>query len=199
MQQTKRMAEKDTPYLTGKLLLAMPGLGDPRFHKAVIYMCAHDENGAMGLVINHTLPGLELGQLIGQLDIEDSAKANLESLSTPVLSGGPVESARGFLLHSNDFMQSDTIRIDDTFSVTGTVDALKAVAEGKGPMQMLFILGYAGWSAGQLDEEMRHNAWLTVEPDPALIFHATSDEKWEMAAQKLGIDPAMLSADAGRA
>lgn len=191
--------EERNPYLTGKLLLAMPGMGDLRFHKAVIFICAHDENGAMGLVVNHTLPGLEFGQLLKQLGISSNIELPLNDLSVPVLSGGPVEAARGFLLHSGEFNQTDTIKIDDHYSVTGTVDALKEVATGKGPEKMLFILGYAGWSPGQLDDEIQNNSWLVVDPDPGLIFEALPDEKWDMAIAKLGIDPGMLSGEAGRA
>jgi len=192
-------AAHENPYLTGKLLLAMPGMGDLRFHKAVIFICAHDVNGAMGLVVNHTLPGLEFNQLLGQLGIPSNIEVNLSDLSVPIMSGGPVEAARGFLLHSGDFSQDDTIRIDELYSVTGTVDALKEVASGKGPEKMLFILGYAGWSPGQLDEEIQNNSWLVVDPDPSLIFDADPEEKWTRAVQKLGIDPGMLSGTAGRA
>lgn len=183
-------------YLTGRLLLAMPAMGDPRFHKAVIYMCAHDENGAMGLVVNHILPGIDLSQLMQQLNINADEKKTPDA---PVMSGGPVETARGFVLHTNDFSQNDTIKIDDDFSVTGTIDALKAIANGDGPEKMLFILGYAGWSAGQLDSEIQQNAWLVVDPDHELIFKSTPEEKWTKAMQKLGFDPGMLSGDAGRA
>ncbi|GJL85852.1 MAG: UPF0301 protein [Micavibrio sp.] len=200
------MATKDpTPkndnsaYLTGKLLLAMPAMGDPRFHRAVIFVCAHDENGAMGLVINHTLPGLDFDQLLTQLNITSDIEVDLKELAVPIMSGGPVEAARGFLLHSGDFNQNDTIKIDDLYSITGTVDALKEVATGNGPDKMLFILGYAGWSAGQLDSEIQQNAWLVVDPDPSIIFHDSPDEKWQMAVKKLGVDPAMLSGEAGRA
>lgn len=191
----KEQEQKDS-YLTGRLLLAMPAMGDPRFHKAVIYMCAHDANGAMGLVINHTLPGVDLSQLLEQLHIDP---AESQAPETPVMSGGPVETARGFVLHSNDFSQSDTIKIDDDFSVTGTIDALKAIASGDGPESMLFILGYAGWSAGQLDQEIQQNAWLVADPDPELIFTSQPEEKWPKAVEKLGVDPGMLSGVAGRA
>lgn len=193
------MGLNETPYLTGRVLLAMPSLTDPRFHRAVIYICSHDAGGAMGLVINHPLPGLGFTDLIGQLNIDPAAKENLSRIDLPVLSGGPVESARGFLLHSSDFRQSDTVVVDEAFGVTGTIDALKAVAAGKGPKDMLFMLGYAGWSAGQLDREMQENAWLVVPADPALIFHTGAAEKWDMAIGRLGVDPAMLSSVAGRA
>lgn len=194
------MAEKteNSPYLTGKLLLAMPTMGDPRFHKAVIFMCAHDENGAMGLVINHVLPGVEFPQLLEQLGIASDINVNFSS-SVPVMAGGPVESARGFLLHSGDYKRKDTVTIDDAYGVTGTIEALREIARGQGPGKLLFILGYAGWGAGQLDREIQDNSWLVVDADPAIIFHAQADEKWKLAVGKLGIDPAMLSGEAGRA
>lgn len=184
-----------SPYLTGKLLVAMPQMGDPRFHKAVIFICAHDVNGAMGLVINHTLPGLELSELLSQLHIE----GNQTSPDIPVMSGGPVETGRGFILHKGDFRQIDSLKIESDIYVTGTIDALKAIAQGKGPDEMLFILGYAGWTAGQLDLEMQQNAWLVVDADPALIFDSNPDECWDLAIRKIGIDPNMLSGEAGRA
>lgn len=186
-------------YMTGRLLLAMPGMGDPRFHKAVIYVCAHDENGAMGLMINSVLPGVDLSELLSQLDIDVGSEIKEKSSDMPVLSGGPVETARGFVLHSSDFCQDDTIEINDKVGVTGTIDALKAIASGKGPEQMLFLLGYAGWSKGQLDQEIQQNAWLITDADSELIFAATPEEKWDLAVKKLGVDPAMLSAVAGSA
>ncbi len=188
----------DSINLTGKLLIAMPGMGDPRFHRAVIFICAHDAKGAMGLVVNHIVPGLELGQLLDQLQIHDRGPDPVR-IDTPVLNGGPVESARGFILHSNEYQQKDTIRIDDTYGVTGTIDALRAVAEGRGPGRMLFVLGYAGWSPGQLEQEMQDNAWLVADADPEIIFEAHADQKWSAAVRALGIDPAMLSGHAGHA
>lgn len=185
--------------LTGKLLLAMPGLGDPRFYRAVIFMCAHDEKGAMGLVINHVLPGVEFKSLLDQLNISSDIKIDMRKPSTPVMAGGPVEGSRGFILHSREFRSKDTVSVSDFYSVTGTVEALKAVATGHGPEHMLFILGYAGWGPGQLDQEIQDNSWLVADPDPNLIFHVTPEEKWELAVQKLGVDPAMLSSQTGRA
>ncbi|HEY8191276.1 MAG TPA: YqgE/AlgH family protein, partial [Alphaproteobacteria bacterium] len=122
-----------------------------------------------------------------------------KSANLPVMSGGPVEAARGFILHSGDFKQPDTVKVSDTIGVTGTVEGLKAVAAGTGPDRMLFMLGYAGWGAGQLDREMQQNAWLVAEADPDLIFARGTDEKWDRAVRQLGVDPAMLSGDAGRA
>jgi putative transcriptional regulator len=188
-----------SPYFTGRLLLAMPNMGDPRFHKAVILICAHDEQGAMGLVLNHMLPGLNMQQLLSQLNLEEEITLEMDSNEAPVLSGGPVETARGFILHSNDFFQEDTIQVNDNISVTGTVDALKEIANGKGPDKMLFILGYAGWSPGQLDDEIQQNAWLIAEPDIDLVFSTRSEQKWDKAIKNLGVDPAMLSGVAGTA
>ncbi|MCC7305111.1 MAG: YqgE/AlgH family protein [Alphaproteobacteria bacterium] len=186
-------------YLAGKLLLAMPGMGDPRFHRAVIFMCAHDENGAMGLVINHKLPGMEFKTLLNQLKIVSDIEVDVKNLAVPVMSGGPVEGARGFLLHSAEFRQRDTVKVGKTYGITGTIDALREVARGNGPEHLLFILGYAGWGAGQLEREIQDNAWLTSDPDSEVIFGTVPEKKWEAAVQKLGIDPAMLSGQAGRA
>ncbi|MAE51713.1 MAG: YqgE/AlgH family protein [Micavibrio sp.] len=191
--------DKSEGYLAGKLLLAMPGMGDPRFHKSVIYICAHDAEGAMGLVINHPLEHVAFEELLEQLKITADNNLDLAAIDITVMRGGPVEGARGFLLHSNDFSKTDTVKVDGDIYITGTLDALKDVASGKGPKQRLFILGYAGWTAGQLDQELQENAWLTVEGDPELIFQTLPEEKWERAVKKLGIDPSMLSAAGGSA
>lgn len=188
--------KQSTSYLTGKLLLAMPSMSDTRFERAVIFICVHDENGAMGLVINNTLPEISFDSLLDQVGIKSDIEVDL---SMQVMSGGPVEQARGFMLHTSDFSQADTIRINDNYSVTGTVDALRDVAEGKGPDDLLFALGYAGWEAGQLEKELQDNAWLVVDPDPAIIFAEEHDEKWTRAIATLGFDPAMLSGAAGSA
>lgn len=195
------MKDRDASSLAGKLLLAMPNMGDPRFHRAVIVVCAHDENGAMGLVINHVLPGIDLRNLFEQLNIA-VAQPGVPPAPLPdiqVLSGGPVENGRGFLLHSKDFHLPDTVEVTDHLSVTGTIDALRAVAEGRGPKTMLFVLGYAGWTPGQLDREIQQNVWLVADATPALVFTVTTDDKWAAAIKILGIDPGMLSANAGRA
>jgi putative transcriptional regulator len=192
-------SDKNDNSLTGRLLLAMPQMGDPRFHRAVILMCAHDENGAMGLVINNIMPGVDLTELLAQLDIPAPEKADASDDSQPVMNGGPVETARGFVLHSKDFRQAETVDINAEISITGTLDALRAIAAGNGPQKMLFMLGYAGWDAGQLDAEMQQNAWLVAEPDADIVFGAAPDEKWDRAMKKIGVDPAMLSGSAGRA
>lgn len=193
-------APEDTAQgLTGKLLLAMPGMGDPRFHKAVIFICSHDRDGAMGLVINHALPGIDMSELLEQLNIKPDGGVKNITDDIPVMSGGPVETARGFILHSLDFKQPDTIVINDHFGITGTIDALKAISEGSGPDDMLFILGYAGWSPGQLDEEMRQNVWLTIDADHNVVFKTVPANIWGKAVGNLGIDPAMLSGEGGTA
>ena len=194
------MTHNDTshkaPYLTGKLLIAMPQMGDPHFHKAVIFICAHDGNGAMGLVINHILPGVDLAELLAQLHIDDAVAQRPD---IPVMSGGPVETARGFILHKGHFQQIESLKIESDIYVTGTIDALRAIAQGEGPDDMLFLLGYAGWTAGQLDMEMQQNSWLVVDADPDIIFNSNPEESWERAIKKLGVDPAMLVGSVGHA
>lgn len=186
-----------TTTLTGKILLAMPSMADPRFHRAVILMCAHDENGAMGLVINHQLPGIDLPHLLEQLNIAADGDDSIPNI--PVMSGGPIENSRGFLLHTNDFQQKDSVPVSPDLSVTGTIDALRAVASGDLPEKMIFVLGYAGWTEGQLDLEMQENVWLVADADSDLIFSVPAGEKWTFAMKMMGIDLALLSGEAGRA
>lgn len=186
-------------YLAGHVLLAMPAMGDGRFQRAVIYMCAHDENGAMGLVVNHVVPGLEFGSLLTELSLASDITIPSDIVRRPVINGGPVETARGFLLHSKDFKHDDTVEINEGFNLTGTIDALKEVAAGKGPQDMVFTLGYAGWSAGQLDSELQQNAWLTAEASRELIFETAPDKMWDKAVAQIGVNPALLSSESGHA
>lgn len=194
-----------TPYLAGKLLIAMPGMSDARFHKAIVFVVAHDAEGAMGLVVNAPLPGISFQDLIQKIKVTDPFRKELSDLHLPVLSGGPVETMRGYLLHSGDFSLRDTIHVggqkksDERYGVSGTIEALRAIAAGRGPRHKIFMLGHAGWGAGQLDEEIRNNVWLTAEADPDILFHASAEEKWALAIQTLGVDPAMLSGEAGSA
>lgn len=193
------MAEKKQDqdgYLPGKLLIAMPSMTDPRFHRAVIFICAHDKDGAMGLVLNKPMPGITFSDLIQQLGIEAPEE---EAIDVPILNGGPVENARGFILHGPDFKEPDTVPVGEDYGVTGTIEAIKKINDGDAPEKMLFALGYAGWSAGQLDQELQANAWLTLDAEDDIVFHDTAEEKWDLAINKLGIDPAMLSAEGGRA
>lgn len=187
-------AATDNDYLKGKLLLAMPDMGDPRFSRSVIFICAHDKNGAMGLVVNQTITGIDGQELLEQFDIIPD-----QGFDIPIYHGGPVETSRGFILHSNDYLQSDTVPVVEGFSVTGTIDALRAAAKGEGPKHLLFALGYSGWTAGQLDNELQQNAWLVVDADPELIFTTPKDHLWAEALKRTGIDPAMLSPSGGRA
>lgn len=187
----------EASYLSGKLLLAMPGIGDPRFHRSVIFLCVHDEQGAMGLVINTEVPDINFGQVIDNLGLQSDIEVDLDALKLPVISGGPVEGSRGFLLHTAEFRHQDTIEISPEFSLTGTTDALQDIIDGKGPDEALFILGYAGWTAGQLEQELQQNAWLVLDPDPDLVFAPDIHAKWTLALDKLGLDPALLSSDTG--
>lgn len=187
------------PYLSGKLLLAMPAMADPRFARAVIFLCAHDVNGAMGIVINHPMPDVKFPELLNQIKVQIPGETPKPLPHIPVMKGGPVETARGFVLHDGAYTKPDTIKVDGRFGVTGTVDALKDIARGEGPEKMVFALGYAGWGAGQLDKELQENAWLSIDAEPALVFEGTPQDKWDKAFKTLGIDPGMLSGIAGRA
>ena len=182
-------------YLTGQLLVAMPQMEDPRFVRSVIYLCAHSAEGAMGLVVNKLMDNISFPDLLDQL--------NLAGSDTPqgikVHFGGPVETGRGFVLHSAEYTQDATLVIDKTVALTATIDILKAIAAGQGPRHSLLALGYAGWGPGQLDDEIQRNGWLSVPADSGLIFGTGLDDRWERAIGKLGIDASMLSGTAGRA
>lgn len=193
------MNSENSSNLSGKFLLAMPGMGDPRFHKAVILVCAHNDDGAMGLVINHVMPGIDLEALLKQLNITIPEGDYTSPSGVAVMSGGPVENVRGFIVHTTEFHQQDTVPINDRISVTGTVDALRAVAAGEGPQQMIFVLGYAGWGPGQLDQELHDNVWLVFDATPEIIFDTEPDQKWDAVIRSMGIDPNMLSNASGRA
>ena len=186
---------QDGSYVTGQLLIAMPGMRDERFAKSVIYMCAHSEEGAMELVLNQRLDSLTFAELISQLELDEKHL----SRDVPVHFGGPVESGRGFVLHTSDYQQDATLEVVNGVALTATVEILKAIAQGKGPQKSLLALGYAGWGPGQLDMEIRANGWLQVPSDSEIIFDIEPDTKWERAIQRLGIDPRMLSDDVGHA
>lgn len=183
------------PYLAGQLLVAMPSMQDPRFVKTVIYMCAHNADGAMGLVVNRALNVLSFAELLDQLDIDVATGTD----DSKVYFGGPVETGRGFVLHSPDYCQDGTLVVNDRIALTATVDILRAIAAGRGPRRHLLALGYAGWGPGQLDSEIRANGWLHVDADEDLVFDARINSKWERAMAKIGIDPMMLSETAGHA
>lgn len=182
--------------LTGKLLIAMPDMGDPRFANSVIFVCAYSAEGAMGLVINKPTTDLRLDDLLEQLEITKGPDAR----DLPVHFGGPVEHGRGFVLHERGYHSSiSTLEVDDDFAMTATLDVLEDLAQGRGPGRALIALGYAGWGPGQLESEIAQNGWLTCEADHDLVFDTPDPMKWEAALKKLGISAVMLSADAGHA
>ena len=189
-----RALELDS-YLVGHLLIAMPGMRDPRFAKTVVYLCAHSAEGAMGLVINRVLESLTFDVLLEQVGIHDT---KVES-GIHVHFGGPVETGRGFVLHSPDYQHDGTLVVARNVGLTATVDILRAIAAGEGPRRHLLALGYAGWGPGQLDGEIRANGWLHVAADESLVFDRNLDQKWDRAMAKIGIDPRMLSDIAGHA
>ena len=183
-------------FLEGMLLIALPGMTDERFAQTVIYMCAHSAKGAMGIVINKPIPGLSFAEVLKQLQIDTKPLIG----EFPILYGGPVETGRGFVLHSGDYEGSDsTLPVSEDISLTATLDILRALAEGRGPKQALFALGYAGWAPGQVETEFQRNGWLHCKADPTLVFGVDPDAKWRTALQRLGIGPSGLVADAGRA
>jgi len=183
--------------LTGRLLVAMPGIDDDRFRHAVILVCAHDDEHAMGLRLDQPAPGVTLSEVLKKLDTPVSDAMSGRS----VLIGGPVERERGFVLHTDDWANDDvTMTFGDGLALTGTRDALTAMADAKdGPSRSILLLGYAGWGEGQLEEELNENIWLTTDADPALIFDADYDTKWSRALAALGVDAARLSSQSGRA
>ncbi len=191
------MSESVDMDLTGKLLIAMPGIGDPRFEHSVVYLCAFSDEGTMGLIINKPTPDLSLFDLVEQLEITSEIE---ESKAIPIHFGGPVEHGRGFVLHSGDYVSAiSTLAVADGFSLTATLDILEDIAQGRGPAKAILALGYAGWGPGQLESEILANGWLTCDADDTLVFDTPDSRKWETALGRLGIDPLTLSASAGRA
>jgi putative transcriptional regulator len=190
-------------FLDGQILIAMPGMGDPRFDKSLIFLCAHSESGAMGIMVNKTAPMMFFSDLLDQLKIVPSGEIRELSasvLNLPVLFGGPVEQFRGFVLHSTDyFTQSTSLPINNGVALTATVEILQAIARGDGPSKVTLALGYSGWVAGQLENEMQHNGWLFCDADDDLLFGADNDGKYVRALRKIGVDPLMLSSDSGHA
>lgn len=182
--------------LAGQLLIAMPGMGDPRFEKAVVYMCAHSEDGAMGLIVNKPAADVSFEDLLEQLKIPKVDDAD----EIRVMFGGPVEHGRGFVLHSNDYVSNEsTLSVTDDVGMTATLDILEDIANGDGPSLSLLALGYSGWGPGQLEGEIAANGWLTCAASSKLVFGGRSDDKWLAALRSLGIDPLLLSSEGGRA
>ncbi|MBM6592674.1 YqgE/AlgH family protein [Microvirga pudoricolor] len=198
-----RTADQEPSYLEGQLLIAMPSVTGEPFSRSLVYVCAHSAEGAMGIVLNRPATNLNLPDLLVQLEIVPEA----ERIALPksvgamqVLMGGPVETSRGFVLHSPDYhIAQSTLPIDDGVCLTATVDILRAIAQGRGPSSAVLALGYAGWQAGQLENEIQANGWLTCPANPDLIFTAPIEARYELAMRHIGINPAMLSMEAGHA
>ncbi|MCC4244088.1 YqgE/AlgH family protein [Stappia indica] len=189
--------------LAGQLLIAMPQMADERFAHSVIYLCAHSAEGAMGIIVNQRAPSLSFPELLRQLDIipdDQNIRLPAPADRMQVHRGGPVETGRGFVLHSQDFViANSTMPVQDGICLTATLDILRAIAEGRGPAQAMLALGYAGWGAGQLEAEIQENGWITGPADEGIVFDAALDSKWDRALAKIGIAPAMLSSEAGHA
>ncbi len=186
----------DTSGLRGKLLIAMPGMGDPRFERSVVYLCEHNDRGAMGLIVNKATREITFSELVEQLEIQPKRLVH----DLPVHFGGPVENGRGFVLHSSDYLNNgSTLEVDATFGMTATLDVIQDIADGNGPDKALVALGYSGWGPGQLEEEIQENGWLTADADAAIVFSDDNDGKWAAALKSLGVDAVSLSAAAGRA
>ena len=181
--------------LTNQLLIAMPGMADPNFSTTVTLICEHNDDGALGIIINRPL-GLKLSGLFEQLSVDD---ADPETASNPVMSGGPVGTERGFVLHGKDHSFENTLAVSDDIQLTLSRDVIDAMAVGDGPEKSLVAIGYAGWEPGQLEEEMLANSWLNVTATPELVFDTPFEERWDSAARLLGVDIASLSPDAGHA
>jgi len=207
MKISRKVAQQGTPpgrgYLDGQMLIAMPAMSDERFTRAVIYVCAHSTEGAMGIIVNQPAQNIKFPDLLVQLEVIPAA----ERIQLPgraedvkVLKGGPVETGRGFVLHSADFfIENSTLPIDEGICLTATLDILKAIARGNGPASAILALGYAGWAPGQLEQEIQQNGWLHCAADPELIFGEDTDTKYEKALRKIGIDLGMLSSESGHA
>ena len=185
----------ETPrFLSGQFLLAMPGMADPRFVRAVIAMAVHDENGAVGIGVGQLRAGIRFRHLLKQLEIDPGEAPDCE-----VHHGGPVEPGRGFVLHSDDWGGQDTLHIVGLGAMTGTIDVLRAIAGGRGPTRWLVALGYTGWGPGQLDDEMTRHGWYTAPGTPALLFDTPTEVRWEAAFRSQGIDPRLLASETGAA
>ena len=189
------MVDKLPSFYTGHLLVAMPQMEDTRFERTVIYMCAHNADGAMGLVVNKLFDAITFPDLLEQLNIETGPKTE----QIRVHFGGPVESGRGFVLHTDDYVRDGTLKVRQGFALTATVDILKAIAQGEGPNHSLLALGYSGWGPGQLESEIAANGWLIVPASSDLVFASELDDKWERALGAVGVTLASLSGAVGRA
>jgi putative transcriptional regulator len=190
-------------YLDGQMLIAMPSMRDERFSRSLIYVCAHSSEGAMGIIVNQLAANVTFPDLLVQLDVipaADLIQLPQRAGAVKVLKGGPVETGRGFVLHTADFfIENSTLPIDEGICLTATLDILKAIARGDGPVSAVLALGYAGWAPGQLENEIQENGWLHCSADSELIFGSDNEAKYGKALRKLGVDLGMLSSEAGHA
>lgn len=183
-------------FLLGKLLVALPGMPDPRFEKSVILMCAHSDQGAMGIIVNKPFEGLSFRELVERLDV----KVTADTPDPPILFGGPVGTGQGFVLHSSEFGNGEaTMPVTSEISLTATIEILRAIAEGRGPQKALFALGYAGWGPGQIENELMSNGWIPCDVQKDILFDLDCALKWQAALGSIGADISGLSAEAGRA
>ncbi|MFK5978555.1 MAG: YqgE/AlgH family protein [Rhizobiaceae bacterium] len=188
--------------LTGQFLIAMPGMGDQRFEKSVIFVCAHSEDGAMGFIINQSMMSPDIGEFFTKLEIitdEEQDTVSEELALRSLNMGGPVEPGRGFVLHTPDYESETSLKIGDNVCLTATLEILRAIAMGRGPEQILLVLGYSGWGAGQLESEIISNGWLNCEADRDILFDQNHETKYERALAILGVDPLLLSSESGHA
>jgi putative transcriptional regulator len=195
MMEPEQSANTGADWLTGQLLIAMPAMRDPRFIQSVIFICAHNPDGAMGVVLNRPIKAPNFPDLLQQLGVEPQPPLR----QLPVGTGGPVDDKRGFVLHSSDWTAEGSLEIDDQHVLSANLDILRAVAAGGGPERARLVLGYAGWGAGQLDEEMKQNSWLNVPADESIIYDTDYNTKWQRALATMHINPAQLSTGAGHA
>ena len=185
---------EEPKFLSGQFLLAMPGIGDPRFEKAVIAMCVHDDSGALGIGLGRIVPRIGFHSLLRQLDIDPGVAPDV-----PIHLGGPVEPQRGFLLHTLDWGGQDSVQVGERWALTATLDILRAIAEGKGPSRWIAALGYAGWGEGQLEQELTSNGWFTTPGNDSLLYDCDVESRWAAGFKSAGIDPRLLTADYGNA
>jgi len=184
----------DPRYLSGRLLLAMPGMMDPRFDHAVIALCIHDAQGALGIGLSEQRAGITFHGLLEDVGIDPG-----QAPDVPVLHGGPVETGRGFVLHSPDWRSDGTVRVDPLCALSASMEVLRAIAEGRGPARWLIALGYAGWGAGQLEEELHHHGWHATDGNPAILFDTPREDRWSATWRAAGVDPSHLAAQTGHA
>jgi putative transcriptional regulator len=194
------MTDSNNVKLTGRLLIATPEMGDPRFRSAVIYICSHDSSGAMGIIINKQV--IKGGDAISLSDMLDNIgiEGQVQVADTPVLEGGPVDIDRGFVLHSSDYFKiNSSLKLSDTLSLTSTKDVLEVLVKEDAPKKAMLAVGYSGWGAGQIESELKDNAWIVADADEGIIFDTDLEGKWVKALATLGIKPEMLSHSGGSA